>query len=195
MNFILAVETTFSDWIPLLVQLLVTSGAIFGSAGFWQWKSAREQAKRDEMSKENGLEKKVDTLAQTVDSFDGKLDAMTKDMQRIREDIALLEAATDAANEYITNRCDQDQEVMEAQRAIISSLTGLLRDRLLDAYHRCMEKGYYTKEERETYGELFKCYESAPFNGNGVMHQIRPIMLALPWTEEDAKRQSGNKAG
>ena len=194
MHFIIAAETTIADWMPLIIQLIVTSGAIFGSAGFWQWKSAREQAKREEISKESGLEKKVEDLAKTVSTFDTKLDTVSKDMQRISEDIALLEAATDAANEYITNRTNQDQEVMDAQRAIISSLTGLLRDRLLDAYNRCMEKGYYTKAERETYGELFKCYESAPFNGNGVMHQIRPIMQALPWTEEDAKKAKRNKS-
>ena len=194
MHFIFAAETTFAEWIPLLIQILVTSGAIFGSAGFWQWKSAKEQIKREEISKESGLEKKVEDLSKTVASFDTKLTTMTSDLQGIREDIALLETATDAANEYITNRTNQDQDVMDAQRAIIESLTGLLRDRLLDAYNRCMEKGYYTKAERETYGELFKCYEKAPFNGNGVMHQIRPIMQALPWTEEDAKKSKPSRS-
>ena len=51
-----------------------------------------------------------------------------------------------------------------------------------------MEKGYYTKEEREVYGAMYECYVADPFNGNGVMHQLQPKMVALPWTEEEANK-------
>lgn len=174
------------EWIPLLIQMLVTTGAIFGSAGFWQWKQNREQIKRDQQSKENGVENKVDTISESVSELNTKFDSMTSDMKHINEDIALLKEANKAAKQYIASRTIQDEEVLKAQNAIINSLTVLLRERLLEAYTRCSKKGYYTKAERETYGELFKCYENEPFNGDGVMHDLQPIIKGLPWTAEEA---------
>ena len=42
-----AIEFQWTDLIPLAVQLLVTTGAIFGGAGFWQWKQTREKKRRE----------------------------------------------------------------------------------------------------------------------------------------------------
>ena len=98
----------------------------------------------------------------------------------------LLQIASEETKKYRESRDQRDEANAEAQRAVIESLRAMIRDRLLDAYDKCMEKGYYTKEERETYGELFKCYESKPFDGNGVMHQLQPKMQSLPWTAEEA---------
>ena len=186
MDTMLAIDITSSDWVTLLIQLLVTAGAVFGGAGFWQWMQSKDQAKRDAKSKESGVEKKVDDLTDTVTDLNHKFDIISEDMKSIREDITLLKKADEAAKDYIVSRNKQDKAVMEAQHAIIESLTGLLRDRLLEAYKRCMKKGYYTAAERETYGALFKCYESEPFRGDGVMHDLQPIIKKLPWTAEDA---------
>ena len=71
---------------------------------------------------------------------------------------------------------------------MIESLKAMIRDRLLDAYERCMTKGYYTIEERETYSKLYKCYHDKPFEGNGVMQQLREKMLELPTTAEEAEQ-------
>lgn len=68
--------------------------------------------------------------------------------------------------------------------AMISAQRDLMRERLLEAYYRCTAKGYYSREERETYGSLFERYESEPFNGDGVLHDLQPIMKELPWTKE-----------
>lgn len=186
MDTILAIDITSSDWITLLIQLLVTAGAVFGGAGFWQWMQSKDQAKRDAKSKESGVEKKVDDLTDTVTDLNQKFDTISVDMKSIREDIALLKKADEVTKNYIESRDKQDKAAMEARQAIIESLTGLLRDRLLEAYKRCMKKGYYTAAERETYGALFKCYESEPFRGDGVMHDLQPIIKKLPWTAEEA---------
>ena len=186
------IASTLQEYIPVVIQILVTTGAIFGSAGFWQWKQAKEQVKRDEISKETGIEKKVELLSKQVSAIDDKVVNVSEDVKQMKDDIKLLEQANQEAKKYLDSRSKQDEEVMIAQQAIIESLTGLLRERLLEAYTRCNEKGYYTEAERETYGKLFKCYESAPFNGNGVMHQLQPKMLALPWTREEAAAKSRN---
>ena len=75
-------------------------------------------------------------------------------------------------------------EAKKNQDAMITAQRDLMRERLLDAYYRCMDQGYYSKEQRETYGALFERYESEPFNGNGVLHDLQPIMKELPWTKE-----------
>ena len=118
------------------------------------------------------------------------METVSEDVQQMAQDIKLLEQANEIAKKYLDSRSKQDKEVMEAQKAIINSLTSLLRERLLEAYTRCSEKGYYTEAERETYGKLFECYEKEPFNGNGVMHQLQPKMAKMPWTKEEAERIS-----
>lgn len=70
------------------------------------------------------------------------------------------------------------------QDAMISAQREMIRERLLEAYYRCTAKGYYSRAERETYGALFERYESEPFNGDGVLHDLQPIMKELPWTKE-----------
>lgn len=176
---ILAAEAQTIDWGTVLVQSIITLGAIFGGAGFWQYKQSKLQAKRDEESKKTGVENKVDKLIEEV-----------APISQIKEDVDMLKEANKATVEYRELRDKRDQEALKVQEAVIISLKGMLRERLLDNYKRCLEKGYYSKEERETYGEMFKCYEQEPFDGNGIMHQLQPIMQAMPWTEEEAKAKA-----
>lgn len=185
---VLAAEASSLDWSGILIQSILTLGAVFGGAGYWQYKQSKLQAKRDEESKKNGVENKVDNLVKEVASLSNKFDDMSSDLSSIKKDVELLQEANDATTKYRELRDRQDKEALKAQKAVIVSLKGLLRERLLDNYKRCMEKGYYTEAERETYGELFKCYESEPFDGNGMMHQLQPKLVALPWTEEEAKK-------
>lgn len=70
------------------------------------------------------------------------------------------------------------------QDAMITAQRDLMRERLLDAANRCMEKGYFSREERETYEELFSCYTQPPFKGNGVIHDLYSRMRDLPWEKE-----------
>ena len=179
---------TLRDWFPLFVEVLITIAAIFGSAGFWQWKQAKDQAKRDAESKKNGVENKVDNLTTEMSNLTTKVDTIATDLSQIKSDVEVLQKANKATVEYRQLRDKRDREALKVQEAVIVSLKGLLRERLLDNYKKCMEKGYYSEAERETYGEMFKCYESDPFDGNGIMHQLQPKILALPWTEEETKK-------
>lgn len=180
------VKTTWDVWAPVVTQIVATAGIIFGGAEYWKWKQMKLQAKRDAESKESGVESKVDSMAKDMKDLNSKFDDMAKDLQDLKKDVALLEQANKATVKYREVRDKQDKEAAVVQKAIIQSLTGILRERLLENYNRCIEKGFYTKEEREVYGAMFKCYTEDPFNGNGVMHQLQPIMQALPWTEDTA---------
>lgn len=65
--------------------------------------------------------------------------------------------------------------------AMISAQRDLMKERLLENYKKCLAKGYYARDEREVYEELFERYESEPFKGNGVIHDLHNLMRELPW--------------
>lgn len=67
------------------------------------------------------------------------------------------------------------------QDAMISAQRDLIRERLLENYKKCLAEGVYTRDEREVYEALFERYESAPFNGNGVIHDLHSLVRELPW--------------
>lgn len=194
MRFILATESNLTEWIPVIVEVIIGLTAIFGGAGFWQYQQTKYQTKLDKERKEHGVEKKVDTLSENVSTLSSKVDSLSADMQQLKADISLLDKANGATLKYRETREKRDKALSEAQQAVIESLTGILRERLLENYNRCIQKGYYTKAEREVYKEMFRCYTSAPFNGNGVIHDLQPIMQGLPWSAEEAEAKKAKKS-
>lgn len=174
------VKTTWDVWAPVVTQIVATAGIIFGGAEYWKWKQMKLQAKRDAESKESGVESKVDTMAKDMKDLNSKFDDMAKDMQELKKDVALLQKANEETIRYRNARDSADQGALQERRAIIESLKGLMRERLLEVYNRCVKKGYYTKEEREVYKPLYECYKSEPFNGNGVIKDLHYIMIRLP---------------
>lgn len=111
-----------------------------------------------------------------------------KDIKDIKDQLVELKQDNLEALEYRKEREALEESRLSAQQAerdaMITAQRDLMRERLLDAYYKCTAKGYYSKEERETYGALFDCYEKPPFNGNGVLHDMQGIMKELPFTKE-----------
>ena len=178
---ILSAEATQAiDWGKVIIEFIVALAAVFTCTGFWELKKAKFQAKREDKKEEANYDKKFDKISEQLTSVSNKVDVLSDDVQDMKKDLALLQEANEATVKYRELRDSRDQEALEIQEAIIESIKGLMRDRLLDNYRRCMKKGYYTMEEREIYGKMFECYEKPPFRGNGVMHDLRPIMKALP---------------
>ena len=89
-----------------------------------------------------------------LEKFDGK-----------REDARLAQAENER----------KKIEQREAERIIILAMS---RTMLLNNYERCVEKGYYTVEEREVYHKLYQAYRED--DGNGVIEEIAPRIRALP---------------
>lgn len=69
----------------------------------------------------------------------------------------------------------EDKKQREAERSIVLAIA---RTMLLNNWERCMDKGYYTVEEREVYHKLWVSY--ARDGGNGVIEEIAPRIRALP---------------
>jgi hypothetical protein len=93
-------------------------------------------------------------IGKRLDHFDAK-----------REDARIAQA--EAERKAIEQR--------EAERGIVLAIA---RTMLLDNYEKCMDKGYYTLEEREVYHKLYKSY--AMDGGNGVIEEIAPRIRRLP---------------
>lgn len=123
-----------------------------------------------------------------IQSLIAKKTGKEKDLQDIKEQLAELKQDNVEALAYRKEREALEESRLAAQQAerhaMISAQRDIMRERLLDVYYRCTSKGYYSKEERETYGSLFDCYTKPPFNGNGVIHDLQPIMKELPWDKQ-----------
>ena len=93
-------------------------------------------------------------IKRKLEKFDGK-----------RENARIAQA--DAERKAIEQR--------EAERIIILAMS---RTMLLNNWEKCIEKGYYTIEEREVYHKLYEAYRED--NGNGIIEEIAPRIRALP---------------
>lgn len=94
------------------------------------------------------------SLGKRLDTFDAKRDEAR---------IALAESERVA------------REQRDAERTIVLAIA---RTMLLDNYEKCMDKGFYTLEEREVYSKLYKSYKDD--SGNGVIDAIAPRIRELP---------------
>ena len=111
-----------------------------------------------------------------------------QDLKDIKDQLAELKQDNIEALEYRKARELLEEKRLAAQQAerdaMITAQRDLMRERLLDAYNRCTARGYFSREERETYEALFECYTQPPFNGNGVIHDLWDIMRELPWDKQ-----------
>lgn len=71
-------------------------------------------------------------------------------------------------------------EQREAERGIVLSIA---RTMLLGNYEKCMDKGYYSREEREVFGLMYHEYKLN--NGNGVIDTIAERIRELPLEPPD----------
>ena len=186
-------EAQTMDWGSIIIQSLITIGIVFGGAGFWEFIKTKFQAKREDKKAGDTASTQIDKIADQVNEMSSQMTSLTADMQELKIDLSLLQKANEETVKYRELRDQQDKKSAKVQEAIIQSLMGILRERLVENYHRCQEKGYYSKEEREVYRKMYECYTQDPFNGNGVIHQLQPVMEKMPWTEEEAKKLKNKK--
>ena len=63
----------------------------------------------------------------------------------------------------------------DAERVIILAMS---RTMLLNNYEKCVDKGFYSLEEREVYHKLYEAYKDD--GGNSVIDEIAPRIRRLP---------------
>ena len=78
---------------------------------------------------------------------------------------------------------DEAREQAEAERRLTIAMA---RSQLLENYERCMDKGFYSVDEREVYHELYDAYRKD--GGNGIMEDLSKKIVELP-TSPDGRRE------
>ena len=87
---------------------------------------------------------------------------------------------------YLTHKINQLSDKMATERqnreendkARDQLTLGMARTMLLDNYEKCVNKGFYSVNEREVYHMLYKAYKRD--NGNGVIEELATKIVQLP---------------
>ncbi len=87
----------------------------------------------------------------------------------------LLKRAIGQKLDNMDEKRDEAREQAEAERRLTIAMA---RSQLLENYERCMDKGFYTVDEREVYHELYDAYHKD--GGNGIMTDLREKIVELP---------------
>ena len=145
---------------------------------------------------EQQLDNLVNLVTKLTDSVVDMKDCVSDlkvSMTQLSSDVDILKAANKATIEYRQARETREQEsfkVYQAERqGTIEALKVLMQDRLIANADACFEKGYYTREERVTFHQMYELYISEPFNdGNPIVKELAPKLRALPMTKEEADK-------
>jgi len=89
-----------------------------------------------------------------------------------------LDAFDEKREEARIARAETERKIIDQREAERTIILAMSRTMLLNNYERCMDKGFYTIEEREVYHRLYEAYRED--NGNGVIEEIAPRIRALP---------------
>lgn len=84
-------------------------------------------------------------------------------------------------------RAEEKRRLEDQREAERSMILAIARTMLLENYERCMDKGYYSLEEREVFGRLYLSYKSD--NGNGVIDMIADRIRKLPLEPPDGIKE------
>lgn len=90
----------------------------------------------------------------------------------------LLEKFDGKRDDARTEQAEAERKAVEQREAERAIVLAIARTMLLTNWEKCMDKGYYTVEEREVYHKLWVSY--AQDGGNGIIEEIAPRIRALP---------------
>ena len=174
--------------------------AVLGSSGLWEVIKLKIMKKSEPEQQLDNLVNLVTKLTDSVVDMKDCVSDLKVSITQLSSDVDILKAANKATIEYRQARETREQEsfkVYQAERqGTIEALKVLMQDRLIANADACFEKGYYTREERVTFHQMYELYISEPFNdGNPIVKELAPKLRALPMTKEEAEKDDdlGNK--
>ncbi len=95
----------------------------------------------------------------------------------------VMKNINDDARQYRQQRKEmeeaQKKEETIKQEKRDQALLAIMRTMLKDNADKCLEKGYYSVEEREIYSALYKVYKE--YGGNGVIDEMGNRLRPLPY--------------
>lgn len=174
--------------------------AILGSTGLWEFLKLRLQKKSEPQQQLRDIKDLVSKLNDSVIDMKDCVSDLKVSMTQLSSDVEILKAANKATVEYREARENREKESLKVYQAerqgTIEALKVLMQDKLIANADACFAKGYYTREERVTYHQMYELYISEPFNdGNPIVKELAPKLRALPMTKEEAEKDDdlGNK--
>lgn len=75
-------------------------------------------------------------------------------------------------------RAEDKKRELGQREAESEMILAIARTMLLDNYEKCVDKGYYSLEERDVYSKLYECYRRD--HGNGVIQSLAEKIRELP---------------
>ena len=75
-------------------------------------------------------------------------------------------------------RAKADQKAIEQREAERVIILAMSRTMLLNNYEKCLNKGFYSVDERDVYSKLYEAYKDD--GGNGVIDTIAEHIRKLP---------------
>lgn len=89
-----------------------------------------------------------------------------------------LDQFDDKREEARVERAEAERKKIEQREAERGIVLAIARTMLLNNYEQCMDKGFYSVEEREVYSKLYQNYKDD--NGNGIIDAIAVRIRELP---------------
>jgi len=83
-------------------------------------------------------------------------------------------------------RAEEKRHEREQRQSEHDVILAMSRTMLLNNYEKCMDKGYYSVDEREIYSALFSSYQNC--GGNGILVGLGEKLRQLP-TEPPADEE------
>ncbi len=86
--------------------------------------------------------------------------------------------ADDKREEARVERAKADRKAVEQREAERVIILAMSRTMLLNNYEKCVNKGFYSVDERDVYSKLYEAYKDD--GGNGVIDTIAEHIRKLP---------------
>lgn len=177
------------QWGPIVTIIL----AVLGSGGLWEFLKTKVIQKSEPQQQLNTIQESINQLNSHMSDVKDSVNELKIDLTKIHSDVDILQAATKETELYRQSREEKEDANFKAYKSerdgMINALKLLMQDRLIANADACMAKGYYTREERITFHAMYELYISEPFNdGNPIVVDLQPKMVALPYTKEDADK-------
>jgi len=183
------------QWGPIVAIIL----AVLGSGGLWEFLKVKVIQKNEPQQQLTTIQESINQLTNHMSDVKDSVNDLKIDLTKIRSDVDILQAATKETELYRQAREEKEAANFKAYKSerdgMINALKLLMQDRLIANADVCMAKGYYTREERITFHAMYELYISEPFNdGNPIVVDLQPKMVALPYTKEEADKQEADKS-
>lgn len=102
------------DWTAITIATIGVCGTIFGSTGFWQWRTNKKSKGTEVFSAVQRISGKVDTLDKTINNVNEKVDSLDGKFQDLQSEVQDVKGKT----ESIESKNDEERAITARVRIL-----------------------------------------------------------------------------